>query len=443
MANVSFFTRSIANNTEDFAIHVLVRDTSIKIRLSTGVNIPASLWNEKTKSIRNYYTKPENVVKRMDIAKKQLSEIKERIELFLAKQPKILSSDVKDIIVAVMNNESSNSSTPQRMKDYIPYLITAMKNGNKRTKYGNTYEKGTISSWSTFLKNWVEFQDAVYGRNLAFEDVTLNMYYKLVDFFFVEKEFTADTCRKHIITLKAIMQSALNDNLHSNVDYLKDHFTKSFKTAKGKRPYLNNNEIDAIYNLNITDEMLDMVRDLFLVGCWCGQRVSDYSRIDQSNLIALEDGTKAISIYQVKTDEKVIVPYLDERIETVLKKWNYNLPKIAGDADSTATLINRHIKTICCMAGIKDPFTIETMRAGKVVQEYREKWEVITTHCARRTAITNLFKRGDVQTYQIMKVSGHKTEKTLYTYLCLSNEEIAMQIAKILKGDKKNKNFRA
>ena len=49
------------------------------------------------------------------------------------------------------------------------------------------------------------------------------------------------------------------------------------------------------------------MRDIFIVGCLTGQRVSDYSRICE-DMITEIGGTEFILITQQKTEKKVYIP---------------------------------------------------------------------------------------------------------------------------------------
>ena len=57
------------------------------------------------------------------------------------------------------------------------------------------------------------------------------------------------------------------------------------------------------------------------------------------------------------------------------------------------------------------------------------KYEMITTHTARRSAATNMFKAG-ISAISIMKITGHTTEKAFMKYIKITAEENAELMAK-------------
>lgn len=81
------------------------------------------------------------------------------------------------------------------------------------------------------------------------------------------------------------------------------------------------------------------MKDVFVVGCLTGQRVSDYKRINAKMIVTLTDGNRYIKLKQEKTGNIVYIP-LDYRVQSILDKYNGILPKVYDQK------INDHIKAI-------------------------------------------------------------------------------------------------
>ena len=84
-------------------------------------------------------------------------------------------------------------------------------------------------------------------------------------------------------------------------------------------------------------------RDLFVVGCLTGQRISDYKRINKEMITEFE-GRKFITLIQEKTKKKVMIP-LDKRVGSILDKHNGKLPKV------TEQTFNKHLRLIAEVMG--------------------------------------------------------------------------------------------
>ena len=56
------------------------------------------------------------------------------------------------------------------------------------------------------------------------------------------------------------------------------------------------------------------------------------------------------------------------------------------------------------------------------------RWELVSSHTARRTAATNMYKAG-IPAISIMKITGHRTEAAFMRYIRISKEENAAMLA--------------
>jgi len=68
-------------------------------------------------------------------------------------------------------------------------------------------------------------------------------------------------------------------------------------------------------------------------------------------------------------------------------------------------------------------------KGGKRITEAHPKWELVTSHTARRSFATNLYKSG-FPSISIMGITGHRTEKAFLKYIKVTPEEHAMLLQK-------------
>lgn len=80
------------------------------------------------------------------------------------------------------------------------------------------------------------------------------------------------------------------------------------------------------------------------------------------------------------------------------------------------------------MAGITEAVNINQTRGGLVVQKTVPKKDLIKTHTARRSGCTNMYLAG-IPTLDIMKISGHRTEREFLGYIKVSKEETAATLS--------------
>nr|WP_163718783.1 tyrosine-type recombinase/integrase [Mangrovibacterium lignilyticum] len=93
--------------------------------------------------------------------------------------------------------------------------------------------------------------------------------------------------------------------------------------------------------------------------------------------------------------------------------------------------LNKQIKQVCRCVGINDLVSVSRTEGNELVERNQQKWELISTHTARRSGATNMYLAG-IPSISIMKITGHKTEKSFLKYIKISQEENA----KLLSGHK-------
>jgi integrase len=72
---------------------------------------------------------------------------------------------------------------------------------------------------------------------------------------------------------------------------------------------------------------------------------------------------------------------------------------------------------------------VEKIKGGLKVKSLVPKNDLIKTHTARRTGCTLMYLAG-IPAIDIMKISGHKTEREFLNYIKTSKEETAQNLAK-------------
>jgi predicted metal-dependent RNase len=79
------------------------------------------------------------------------------------------------------------------------------------------------------------------------------------------------------------------------------------------------------------------------------------------------------------------------------------------------------------MAKLNGKVEITTSMITGKERSISEKWELISTHTARRSGCTNMFLAG-IEVPVIMSFSGHSTEKSFKKYIKASSLQVAMKV---------------
>nr|DAI42921.1 MAG TPA: Integrase [Caudoviricetes sp.] len=186
--------------------------------------------------------------------------------------------------------------------------------------------------------------------------------------------------------------------------------------------FLSMNEITRIYYYKFEKQdkrkAKERIRDMFVLGCLTALRYSDYSRLTSQNLI-----DNYIVIRTKKTNIDVKVPAHDY-VREIFAKYSGFVP-----AGLCIQYVNKYLKIIMKEIGLNDKITYSFTKGGKLVTVTKEKWELISSHTARRSAATNMYLTGRMKTLEIMRLTGHRTEQNFFRYIRLTNDDTARSIS--------------
>ena len=199
-----------------------------------------------------------------------------------------------------------------RKADVILFLenfLEGIKNG--RIKNGaENYTLNTCKVWSNFLGILKRF---IQISPFTWKDINKALADRFVSF--MEKNgYMVTSINKYIICFKAMIQNAMDQELHNNLIALRAFSKKKIQeTDKAKEIYLTKAELQALYEMPL-EGLKDKVRDVFLVGCYTCQRFSDYARLEKENFTKTAKGTKVVRIVQEKTGNDVVIPILNDNL---------------------------------------------------------------------------------------------------------------------------------
>lgn len=396
-------------NPETFDVSIAAVKESAKINYEK-INNKISDFETTTKKIINTLSENGNVP----------SHDKLRIELDKVFKPTKINIDTDQI------------ETP---KDLFPFIDHLIKTSN------NKYS--TLKSFKVVRRNLQEYQKA-NKKVLNFNSIDIDFYNSFVDYLTKptkSKTKTGQTITKAglskntIGTRIKVLKTFINEANDRGITVLNDYRKKSFKVLKEETSsiYLNESELMKIYYIETSPESLEIlrkeyntetlpeylakVRDLFLIGCYTGLRFSDLSKLNKDNITS--DNT--INIKTIKTNQSVVVP-IHPITKQIFEKYDYQLPRVISNQR-----FNDYLKHIAKIARINEPITTESTKGGFKVSETTEKYNLVTSHTARRSFATNAFLM-DMPSISIMKITGHKTESAFMKYIKMSAKDNAIKM---------------
>lgn len=252
---------------------------------------------------------------------------------------------------------------------------------------------------------------AVMGTRDDWEDIDGDWYFRFNDLM-KRQGYSLNYISTLTNKLRAVLREGESRGFHTNTSY-KD-FPHRFETAD--TVYLTKEEIRRIWELELPSQEERKARDLFMLGYLTGSRYQNYSKLSMDNI----SGGK-IRFIQPKTGGEVVIPCSPKVVE-ILGRWDGRAPKLA-EAN-----VNLKLKEVARKAGLTQKVEHRITKGGKTVITTSEKWQLVSTHTARRSGATNLYLEG-VPIRVCRFLTGHKDDATFLKYIKVSREEGADLLA--------------
>ena len=381
------------------------------------------------------------------------------------------------LIADIVNEEGikAKEETEQRMKEredkrlciisnYYENFVKGINDGTIRQKRGSkTYQNSSVTVWRVFGKYLMDYLKEIDSQSKTFDEIDKAFADGFV-IFLENLGLMANTINKQVMCFRRLCNAAAGDSKNTNLVSVSVWHEREVKDKEKRAEIaLSDEEINALYEMKL-EGIREKVRDIFLLGYFSAQRVSDYTKFTKDNFSRTKKGVDIITLTQKKTGNEVVVPILDSRVSKLCKKYNYNFPKL-NKRD-----INRYIKEVLCILSKTVPTLAELYRTplsmkerekedgfinfekriksgerlhGEDLKYYKRmkaysiahesgkmlwkrdsggyvikyKWEIVSSHTSRRSAVTSLYDSNLYDVRDMMSISGHTTLKNFEGYI--------------------------
>ncbi|MDO5978998.1 site-specific integrase [Flavivirga spongiicola] len=387
-----------------------------RLKYSTGFKTFPKNWDSRNQRIRAVST-----INNREEINNRLKEIELKFVKALSKITEEEKQN-KDVLKTIYDKiKGRRTNTHEAKIKFIKYAddFTEAHDKNLINAASMKLSPGTIRSYKQTIKQIKNF-DKEKNYQLDFDKIDMAFYYAFVNFL-EEKGFSLNTVGKHIKNVIALLNRATEDGVNTNLKYKHRDFKRV--SEESTSIYLTAKEIDDLYKLDLSfNKDWERARDIFLIGYYTGQRVSDYNGLSKKN-IKVFDKKKVFEIHQKKTKKTVFIP-IHPKIKDIMNlRYKGSLPTKLPDQQ-----INEYIKKVGRKAKIKEGITTKITIGGTIKEETIPKHDLIGTHTARRSFCTNAYL-SKMPVIDIMALSGHTTEKEFYNYIKVTPQERAVKIA--------------
>lgn len=282
----------------------------------------------------------------------------------------------------------------------------------------NDKTQSTIRRHRTTLSRLKEYCSKK-NCSLSFDDIDLNFDERFKDFLINDVKLTNNTVSKHYKTLKAFLNWATLRGYNTNHEFQK----LKAKQAEGEIYFLKWEELMRVFELEINNPKLERVRDLFCFGCFTGLRFSDIVNLKQDNV-----NNDTIQIQTLKTKGKTTIP-LNQFSRMIYEKYKSDETYMLFQSISNQKM-NAYLKELGKIAEINEPVQIIRYRGAERIEKIVPKYEVLTSHVARKTFITNAMIKG-MSTEVIMDITTHNSYKSFQRYFKIVEDHKKEQMTKV------------
>lgn len=296
-----------------------------------------------------------------------------------------------------------------------------------------SWTKGTLTKLTTIRTQLEAFEvdqrktKKSYKIDLA--SIDDKFFQELITFWQLVYDLRNTTIQKNIHILRWFFNWCLQKKLIS-ADYknVKIDLKGTDKHKINKIIYLDLAEIGKLYRVEIPKEKqyLERTRDVFIFQCLTGLRFSDLY-----NLKASDYKNGIISVSTIKTGENIDVD-LNETTESIWNKYSEYQAATGRALPVTVNQVyNKFLKELAKLAAINEKITLVHYQGAERKVKTYEKHELICSHTARRSFITNGLTVG-IGAEVLKSWTGHKSEKSFEAYYEIVKEKKAADIKKFV-----------
>ena len=399
-----------------------------RIRIYTKIRIEPKYWNKKTYRCQADFPVSLRERKKLTLVNSLLNKIESSIcqgDAKLAEKGKYLT---QQIIRKIIVDSQLATKGGVRPIVYLHQLVEEyLNNLNKNGKRGIA---STQRTYLTALKRLESFCQSQNFTLQTFEDFNHKFFADFANYLYTcsyqkgktKKQYTQNTVINTLKVIKNLLHRAYDNEMTDNNYFSKVQTILSSNVSE--QVYLTEKEIQQMAQLKLIHPYELHIRDMFVIACYTALRISDIQKLNTADI-----RNDHITLYQTKTKEKVDIPILKEIAPLITHYKKVGFPHIH------ICKANETIKELARRSGIHENISYKEHRGGTMQIRTQPKWSMISFHTARRSCITNLYKRGYPVNY-IMTLSGHRSVQAFQRYMRASSKEVMANFMKLLKKDR-------
>jgi integrase len=375
-----------------------------RFKMSTGLVIHPSFWNSKQQRVKGVANRKYNAEVYNAILEKYAGVVRNcHYKMRLNDDAEINENDFRKQVKLELGILKKDEKI-----DFISFINQVLEERKK------THANETLKTYITTKNKLLAFNN---GKKITFSQIDKQFWFHFQKYL-SEQGLLDSTIRKYLVKLKTLLNYAKERGVDGADQATVIHRINVTPFLRVNQ-FLTQDELEKLYKLDLssrTNKKYERVRDLFYIGAYTGLRHSDLVLLDENSIM-----DNFIFHTTKKTKQDVHIP-IKEQVWDIIKKYGGCFPRGISNQKT-----NKYLKIIARMAGIDEMIKVVTMRGNTKEEKILPKYELITTHTARRSFATNAYL-SRIEIYRIMMLTGHKTETQFLRYIGITEKQNAQEM---------------
>ncbi|ADY37633.1 integrase family protein [Phocaeicola salanitronis DSM 18170] len=400
-------------------VYFVTRITNIPVRVSLRVKVYPEQWNPKRQEAYLSCRLSELDYRNNLIVNERINKIKvyfSEFKCYLCEHP----DEIEEKAIRLLKQYINKVTMKEKTEKPATFVLKQLNEANQIADSSKKQHLMNLNKFKRFLDRH-QIQDSWDSMNLE----TFNRYQEQL----VNEDVTPTTISNIVKgTLFSLLKKASKrtdipfkweqSNLES-FEIVQDKSNKEL--ARNKKIALTEEQVQQLYSFQPTGDekrinRFTEIRDLFVLQCLLGQRISDMYKFFSGDY-EWDEENETVSIIQQKTGSRAIIPLTSLSKDLISK---YAGVPILYYKSSNVSQLNKDLKVLAKDAGLDDPITYEE----NSVKKTKPLYELIHTHTARHSFVTIMCRKG-IPKDAIIIATGHEDTKMIdevYAHLTIKDK---------------------
>lgn len=416
-------TVGLRKGKKQYSVYVFYRHGSKQAKFSTGVS------KIEKKQLKGNKIDLLNGIKRNKANEDLIKTLEDQQTAYNAKI-RTVKSDIMNIaqrlqlagidpVISEVTQEFNKGKKNIRTNRDLKSLIKDFENYSKEHKAPSTYRQ--IKSGLKIFLDYAEGKISSDGRySLSLNMFSKSFYDKYTAYLYkeikkkdkiIKKGMSDNTVGSKIKVLKTFLNYLTDIGYEINPEF------KKYKVIKVRKDvvYLTQDELKILINKEFKESHLDRTRNLFVLQCQTGLRISDLLRLDKEHI---KKGYIEMKAYKNMKDLYIPITPI---AKSILDKYPDGLPFMVEQ------VYNRQLKDICRLAELERPVETVMTKSGKKIFTTVPLHEKVSSHVAPKTFITHCVEKG-ISPKAVSEMTGKTVQVLIDHYYGTNRKQIMKEM---------------